>query len=167
VKTAKGELPGLPRPDGSPRSTGDHRRRRTLAAPTYTPSTSPPSDAPSATTRQRTPSRFDIDSQGTGSVEASDDLTPAVCGAWMVIQAVPERLEVKRQVFGQLDQLCGPEVILASNSSSLPIRRLIDAVQHPERVRNTHDQMPPRGTRVPLDHLPAGQPWAPRSSLSP
>ncbi len=38
----------------------------------------------------------------------------------MVVEAVPERLEIKREVFKQLDQLAEDDAILASNSSSLP-----------------------------------------------
>jgi 3-hydroxybutyryl-CoA dehydrogenase len=50
-------------------------------------------------------------------VEASDELGAAVRRAWMVIEAVPEKLELKREVFGELDRLADPDAILASNSS--------------------------------------------------
>ena len=49
-----------------------------------------------------------------------DDLADAVRGAWMVIEAIPEQLDLKREVFAQLDELADPDAILASNSSSLP-----------------------------------------------
>src|SRR5919112_4375379 len=39
-----------------------------------------------------------------GRVEVSDDLQEAVAGAWMVIEAVPERIDIKTQVFGDLDR---------------------------------------------------------------
>jgi 3-hydroxybutyryl-CoA dehydrogenase len=85
-----------------------------------------------------------------GSVELADDVESAVRGAWMVIEAVPEKLDLKRQVFGVLDRLADPDAILASNSSSLPTSQFIDEVKHPERVLNTHYQQPPELNAVEL-----------------
>ncbi|MGO9961767.1 MAG: 3-hydroxyacyl-CoA dehydrogenase family protein [Solirubrobacteraceae bacterium] len=78
-----------------------------------------------------------------GRVQITSDLGQAVRGAWMVIEAVPERLELKRSVFGELDRLADDDAILASNSSSFATGDLIDEVTHPERVLNTHYQQPP------------------------
>ena len=80
----------------------------------------------------------------TGRVETFDDLGEAVRGAWMVIEAIPERLDLKRQVFGQIDDLADEDAILASNSSAL------NDVKHPERVLNTHYQQPPELNSVEL-----------------
>jgi 3-hydroxybutyryl-CoA dehydrogenase len=85
-----------------------------------------------------------------GEIAAFEDLTEAVRGAWMVVEAVPERLDLKRQVFGRLDQVAEPDAILASNSSSLPTSQLIDEVQHRGRVLNTHYQQPPELNAVEL-----------------
>jgi 3-hydroxybutyryl-CoA dehydrogenase len=74
----------------------------------------------------------------------------AVRGAWMVIEVVPEKLDLKREVFGQLDALAESDAILASNSSSLPTSRFIDKVKHPERVLNTQYQQPPELNSVEL-----------------
>ena len=93
---------------------------------------------------------LDLDGSATGRVTASDDLARAVRGAWMVIEAVPERVELKRDVFGQLDELAEPDAILASNSSSIPTSQMIDKVKHPERVLNTHYQQPPEQNSVEL-----------------
>jgi 3-hydroxybutyryl-CoA dehydrogenase len=86
----------------------------------------------------------------TGRVEAFDDLGEAVRGAWMVIEAIPERLDLKRKVFAQLDELTHEDAIVASNSSSLPTSMFIDDVKHPERVLNTHYQQPPELNSVEL-----------------
>lgn len=86
----------------------------------------------------------------TGRVETFDDLGEAVRGAWMVIEAIPERLDLKRKVFGQLDRLADADAILASNSSSLPTSQFIEDVEHPERVLNTHYQQPPELNSVEL-----------------
>ena len=73
-----------------------------------------------------------------GWVETYDDLQAAVVGAWMVIEAVPESVELKTEVFGELDRLAAADAILCTNSSSLPSRQMISKVEHPERVLNTH-----------------------------
>jgi len=85
-----------------------------------------------------------------GRVEVAADLAGAVEGAWMVIGAVPERVDLKTEVFGELDRLAEPDAILASNSSSLPTSRMIGKVKHPERVLNTHYYQPPELNSVEL-----------------
>lgn len=66
------------------------------------------------------------------------DLTDAVQGAGMVIEAVVERLDVKREVFKKLDMLCDSGVVLATNSSSIKVSLIEGATRHPERVLNMH-----------------------------
>ena len=83
-----------------------------------------------------------------GRVSADADLGDAVRDAWLVIEAVPERLELKRQVFGQLDELSATDAILASNSSSYASRMFLDKVHRPERVLNIHFYMPPKKNAV-------------------
>ncbi|MBV9351877.1 MAG: 3-hydroxyacyl-CoA dehydrogenase family protein [Mycobacterium sp.] len=83
-----------------------------------------------------------------GRVSADADLGDAVRNAWLVIEAVPERVELKRQVFGQLDELSAADAILASNSSSYASRMFLDNVDRPERVLNIHFYMPPKQTAV-------------------
>jgi 3-hydroxybutyryl-CoA dehydrogenase len=85
-----------------------------------------------------------------GTVEAADDLQAAVTGAWMVIESVPERVDLKTQVFGDLDRLADADAILCTNSSSLPSSKMIGKVRHPERVLNTHYQQPPEQNAVEL-----------------
>jgi 3-hydroxybutyryl-CoA dehydrogenase len=85
-----------------------------------------------------------------GWVEVSDDLQEAVAGGWMVIEAVPERIDIKIELFGDLDRLAEPDAILCSNSSSIPTSQMIGKVEHPERVLNTHYQTPPDQNAVEL-----------------
>src|SRR3954452_15502919 len=85
-----------------------------------------------------------------GEVQLTDERSKAVDGAWMVIEAVPERIDVKTAVFGELDRVADADAILATNSSSLPSRLMIDEVQHPERVLNTHYYQPPELNAVEL-----------------
>ena len=83
-----------------------------------------------------------------GQVSVNTDLGDAVRDAWLVIEAVPERLELKRQVFGQLDELAPDDAILASNSSSYASRMFLNKVNHSERVLNIHFYMPPKQNAV-------------------
>jgi 3-hydroxybutyryl-CoA dehydrogenase len=85
-----------------------------------------------------------------GRVEVLGDLREAVAGGWMVIEAVPERIDLKTEVFGDLDRLAEPDAILCSNSSSIPTSQMIGKVEHPERVLNTHYQQPPELNSVEL-----------------
>jgi 3-hydroxybutyryl-CoA dehydrogenase len=91
----------------------------------------------------------------TGQVRAEADLAEAVGNAWLVIEAIPERLELKKQMFGQLDELSAADAILASNSSSYASRMFLDKVHHPERVLNIHFYMPPKQNAV--DIMSCGQ----------
>lgn len=68
----------------------------------------------------------------------TDNLIGAVSGADLVIEAVPERLELKREVFGQLDRICDEHTILATNSSSIRISKIEEATSRRDRVLNTH-----------------------------
>jgi 3-hydroxybutyryl-CoA dehydrogenase len=56
----------------------------------------------------------------------------------LVIEAVPEKLEIKKEVFGQLDKVVKPEAILATNTSSLSIAAISSATERPEQVIGLH-----------------------------
>ncbi|MEA2527708.1 MAG: 3-hydroxybutyryl-CoA dehydrogenase [Thermomicrobiales bacterium] len=71
-------------------------------------------------------------------IRASSDLAAGVGGVDLVIEAVPERLDLKRAVFGELDRVCPPRTILATNSSSFRVSHIEDATGRPDRVLNTH-----------------------------
>jgi len=61
----------------------------------------------------------------------------------LIIEAVPEKLELKRDIFKQLDGLCGPEILLATNTSSFSVTAIASDTQHPERVLGLHFFNPP------------------------
>ncbi|WP_409340781.1 3-hydroxybutyryl-CoA dehydrogenase [Paenibacillus sp. MBLB4367] len=63
-------------------------------------------------------------------------------GADVVIEAAPERLEIKRMLFKELDRLCPPGTVLATNTSSLPITDIAAAAERPERVIGMHFMNP-------------------------
>ncbi|TVY32773.1 3-hydroxyacyl-CoA dehydrogenase-like protein [Lachnellula subtilissima] len=78
-----------------------------------------------------------------GAVRLASSLEDAVKDAWMVIEAVPERLEIKIPLFGELDKITQPNCILATNSSSYRSSEMIELVEKKYRVCNTHYFMPP------------------------
>lgn len=59
-----------------------------------------------------------------------------------VIEAAIENESVKLQIFGLLDEICAPEVILATNTSSIPIGRLAGQTKRPDRVIGMHFMNP-------------------------
>lgn len=71
-------------------------------------------------------------------IHMTDDLGRAVSDADLVIEVVPERLELKREVFGQLDRICEDHTILATNSSSIRVSKIEGATSRRDRVLNTH-----------------------------
>ncbi len=71
-------------------------------------------------------------------VDATIDLAEGVGDADLVIEAVPERLDIKRAVFAELDQVCPPRTLLATNSSSFRVSLIEDATGRPDCVLNTH-----------------------------
>ena len=62
----------------------------------------------------------------------------AVAGTQFVIETVTEDLEIKQQVFSELDRICPPTVPIATNSSSIQSSRLAGGLENPERVLNMH-----------------------------
>ncbi len=56
----------------------------------------------------------------------------------LVIEAAIEDLHLKKDLFAQLDQICPPDTILASNTSSIPIIQLATATKRPDRVLGMH-----------------------------
>ncbi|MBR8740441.1 3-hydroxybutyryl-CoA dehydrogenase [Nocardiopsis sp. MG754419] len=55
-----------------------------------------------------------------------------------VVEAVPERMDIKRDVFGDLDRICAPGTILATNTSSLSVTEIAALTDRPERVVGLH-----------------------------
>jgi 3-hydroxybutyryl-CoA dehydrogenase len=85
-----------------------------------------------------------------GRVVITGDMAEALAEAWLVVEAVPEHLDLKKEIFGELDRTAPPDAILASNSSSYASSEFIDRVEHPERVLNMHFSMPPEQNAVDL-----------------
>ncbi|TEA14961.1 3-hydroxyacyl-CoA dehydrogenase-like protein LAM1 [Colletotrichum sidae] len=87
-----------------------------------------------------------------GTVRTFQDLDSAVENAWLVIEAVPERIDVKIDTFAELEAKAPADAILASNSSSYRSSEMIAKVSDETRTRimNTHYYMPPSNMVVEL-----------------
>ena len=62
----------------------------------------------------------------------------ALAKADLVIEAASERLEVKKALFTQLAEICPPQTLLASNTSSISVTAIAAEINHPERVAGLH-----------------------------
>jgi len=67
----------------------------------------------------------------------SGDLT-IVAEAGMVIEAIPDRLDVKKEIFKELDRLCPSDTILVTNTSTLSISEIASATHRPDKVIGMH-----------------------------
>jgi 3-hydroxybutyryl-CoA dehydrogenase len=66
------------------------------------------------------------------------DLASAVRGADVVVEAVVENMDLKKQVYKELEGLCGKETIFASNTSGLSITEIASVTKRPEKVIGMH-----------------------------
>lgn len=81
-------------------------------------------------------------------IATTSDLEDAVTGADLVIEAVPENLSLKKEVFAKLDRTAAARAILASNTSNLSITAIAAATERPERVIGMHWFNPPAVMRL-------------------
>jgi 3-hydroxybutyryl-CoA dehydrogenase len=72
-----------------------------------------------------------------GRITVTTDLQAAQ-DADVVVEAVFESLEVKQRLFADLDRICGPRAVLASNTSAIPITQIAASTARPEAVVGTH-----------------------------
>ena len=86
-------------------------------------------------------------------VKGSTDVN-VVKKARVVIEAIPESLEMKRELFSQLDGLCPPETVFISNTATLSISQLASATKRPDRVIGMHFMNPVQ--KIPMVELVRG-----------
>lgn len=73
----------------------------------------------------------------TGRITGTTDLAK-LADADLVIEAITEKMEIKKKVFQELDELCTPETILASNTSALSITEIATTTKRPDKVLGIH-----------------------------
>lgn len=83
-----------------------------------------------------------------GVATAVGSLEEALDGAWLAVESVPEQLEIKIPLWGQIDRAAPPDTIFGTNSSSYPSRLMTENVRDKSRLCNTHFYMPPELTAV-------------------
>jgi len=76
-------------------------------------------------------------------IEVVDTLESCVSAADVVIEAAPENLELKQQLFAEIEQAAPPSAIFASNTSVIPIGQVMSRVNNKARVLGTHWWNPP------------------------
>jgi len=76
-------------------------------------------------------------------IQLANELEPAVRTADLIIEAVPEDLDLKMNIFSQADVICGEDTILASNTSSISITKLAGSVERREQFLGMHFFNPP------------------------
>jgi 3-hydroxybutyryl-CoA dehydrogenase len=72
------------------------------------------------------------------------DLEQAVCDADLIIEAVPENVELKKAMFREVDECAPAHAIIASNTSSVSITEIASATKRPEKVCGMHFFNPPQ-----------------------
>ena len=73
-----------------------------------------------------------------GRIRGTTDLAQAAADADLVVEAIIELMPLKKEVFNELDRICGPETILASNTSGLSITEMAAATTRPDKVIGMH-----------------------------
>jgi 3-hydroxybutyryl-CoA dehydrogenase len=94
-----------------------------------------------------------VAARGSGEVgvaTAAGSLEEALDDAWLVVESVPEKLEIKIPLWGRIDQAAPPDTIFATNSSSYPSRLMAENVRDKSRLCNMHFYMPPEINAIDL-----------------
>jgi len=89
-----------------------------------------------------------------GRISTTTDLDGSAGKADYILEAISENLDLKKKVFKQLGTAAGPDIILATNTSSYDINELAAVTRHPERVVGTHWFHPPSITPA-VEIIPA------------
>jgi 3-hydroxybutyryl-CoA dehydrogenase len=76
------------------------------------------------------------------NIHCVTDLEQGVQNADLVVEAATERIDLKLNIFKSLDELCNPEAILASNTSSISITKIAGVTKRPEKVIGMHFMNP-------------------------
>jgi 3-hydroxyacyl-CoA dehydrogenase len=90
-----------------------------------------------------------------GSVVFESDLGQALAGAELVLEAVPEKLDLKRDVIAAFEDHLTDDAIIASNTSGIPITQIATALKHPGRLVGMHWSNPPH--LIPMIEVVPGE----------
>lgn len=76
------------------------------------------------------------------NIDTFTDISSAVKGLDLVVEAATENMDIKLKIFSQLDELCDAHTILGSNTSSISITKIASATQRPDKVIGMHFMNP-------------------------
>jgi 3-hydroxyacyl-CoA dehydrogenase len=99
--------------------------------------------------------RLDATKVDGGGISYESDLATALAGCQLVIEAAPERLDLKQELFAEFEQYVTPDAILASNTSGIPITKIAADLQNPDRVVGMHWSNPPH--MIPMIEVIPGE----------
>lgn len=103
--------------------------------------------------------RLEVPTRDGGGLAYETDRAAALDGAEVVLEAVPEQLELKRQLFSDIEAEISPEAIIASNTSGIPVTKLAEGLGRPDRVIGWHWSNPPH--LIPMNEVIPGEQTAP------
>jgi 3-hydroxyacyl-CoA dehydrogenase len=99
--------------------------------------------------------RLDATKVDGGGISYESDLATALAGCQLVIEAAPERLDLKQELFAEFETYVTPDAILASNTSGIPITKIAADLQNPDRVVGMHWSNPPH--MIPMIEVIPGE----------
>jgi 3-hydroxybutyryl-CoA dehydrogenase len=76
------------------------------------------------------------------NIDTFTDMSSAVKGLDLVVEAATENMDIKLKIFSQLDELCDAHTVLGSNTSSISITKIASATQRPDKVIGMHFMNP-------------------------
>jgi len=97
-----------------------------------------------------------------------EKLEDALIDADLIIEAIPERLELKKEIFSKIDKMAPKHAIIATNSSSIPVSKIENAVERKDKILNIHFYAPipvrpmadiMKGTQTSEETFNAGIKW--------
>ncbi|TES99822.1 MAG: 3-hydroxyacyl-CoA dehydrogenase family protein [Promethearchaeota archaeon] len=110
-----------------------------------------------------------------GEITSHTTIKDAVNDADLIIEAVPEILDLKREIFKEIDEAAQPNAIIVTNSSSIPVSKLEDEVERKDKLLNIHfydlftmpmaDIM--RGTKTSDETFEKGKKWVESIDITP
>ncbi|TXH38957.1 MAG: 3-hydroxyacyl-CoA dehydrogenase family protein [Rhodospirillaceae bacterium] len=99
------------------------------------------------------------DKSNGSEIRIAETLADCVKGADFVLETVPEKLDLKIEIFREVEQLVDKTCILASDTSGIPISKIQAGVAHPERLVGMHWSNPPH--IIPMIEVVAGEKTSP------
>jgi 3-hydroxyacyl-CoA dehydrogenase len=99
--------------------------------------------------------RVDAASAPGGSVSFGLDLGQALTGAELVLEAVPEKLDLKRELLAEIERHVDDQAIIATNTSGIPVTTIATALKHPARFVGMHWSNPPH--LIPMIEVVPGE----------